>query len=252
MYRTAILRTATKPGSNVPPQSTTTTMMPWNGWFSSWLKTQLGPQRFEKVKDIFLFSKDDIHDLHGMPNPSTKVPIGDGKTAQFRYPSPGSQDPVRLPELEKGTDPYNIAYYPRDTRRAPTPIIAAVRDDYEAKPGETVLPGDLKEIEGAIAASKEEDQQSSPGNKGTFATGKSDFDPTGLRAAMSTNHAAVEESLKQYLPNGGMPAHLPTYEWEDREAEIIEWHESRGLPVPPGGRPAFLNVKRERRVAQWS
>lgn len=105
-------------------------------------------------------------------------------------------------------DPYNIAYYPRDTRRAPTPIIAAVRDDYEAKPGETVLPGDLKEIEGAIAASKEEDQQSSPGNKGTFATGKSDFDPTGLRAAMSTNHAAVEESLKQYLPNGGMPAHV--------------------------------------------
>merc|ERR1712071_62851 len=37
---------------------------------------------------------------------------------------------------------------------------------------------------------------SSPGNKGVFATGKSDYDPTGLRAAMSTNHAATHAELE--------------------------------------------------------
>ena len=272
MYRTAIRRAASsKPPSQTGPVSTTETMMPWNGWFSNFLKAKLGSERYEQLTDYLFFTKDDIHDLHGIPNPSTKVDIGDGQKAMFRYPSPGSQDPVRLPEGEEGYDPYNIAYYPRDFRSVKQPVITAVRSDYEPKPFEKVVP--LKNAEEGISEALAEIPESSPGNKGTFATGKSDFDPSGLRAAMSTNHEAVQKNLDKLMPTGS-PAHvsrrfcldfqfclllntisyikLPTYEWESREDEIIEWYESRGLPVPMGARMDLLNVDRKKRVAQWT
>lgn len=221
--------------------------MPWNGWFSSFLKAKLGSERFEQIKGVLLFSKDDVHDLHGIPNPSTKIDIGNGEKVMFRYPSPGSQDPVRMPDMEEGGDPYNIAYYPRDTRRTPNAVVTGVRDDYVPKMGETLL--SAEEMEKGVAALKVV-EESSPGNKGMFATGKSEFDPSGLRAAMQTSHAAVEANMKKLMPTGS-PGHLPTYEWEKRESEIIEWYESRGLPVPLGGRMELLDVPTVRRVAQW-
>ena len=47
----------------------------------------------------------------------------------------------------------------------------------------------------------EEGPLSSPGNKGRFATGPSDFDPSGLRASMSTSNEAVAKSLAENAPD---------------------------------------------------
>lgn len=92
----------------------------------------------------------------------------------------------------------------------------------------------------------EEGPESSPGNKGRFATGPSDFDPSGLRATMSVTWDKLEESLDEHMPD-----HLPTPEWFGREEEIIRWHEERDLPVPVGGYYQALKVPYEKRVAMW-
>jgi len=86
---------------------------------------------------------------------------------------------------------------------------------------------------------------SSPGNKGMFATGKTDYDPAGLRASMSANHAALKKSL-----DDNMPDHLPTADWESRADEIVAWHLERDLPVPIGG-TGWGTIATEGRVARW-
>ena len=217
MYRTAILRAAIKSkpstpapaptSTNVTPISTKKTMMPWEGWLSSFVKAKLGSERYERMTDLLKFTKDDVHDLHGIPNPSTKIDIGNGEKIMFRHPSPGSQTPVRMPDMEEGGDPYNIAYYPRDTRRTDSAVVTAVRDDYVPKFGETML--SKEDIEKGVAALKV-DEESSPGNKGMFATGKSEFDPSGLRAAMQTSHEAVEANMNKLMPTG-TPGHVSSF-----------------------------------------
>lgn len=81
----------------------------------------MGADRYEKLRSAVVFRPDDIHNLEQIPKPNTKVPITeDGKTAMFRYPSPGSQEGGRQPEEDVGSlyeDPYKVAYYPRDTAR---------------------------------------------------------------------------------------------------------------------------------------
>ena len=212
MYRNAILRAAANNKAPAPatskvaaPTSTTETMMPWDGWFSSFVKAKLGSERYEQLKDFILFKNDDIHDLHGIPNPSTKVDIGGGEKVQFRYPSPGSQTPVKMPDMEEGGDPFNINYYSRDTRRTEVPVLTAVRDDYVPKSGETLVNAD--DMKNGVLDSLKVVEESSPGNKGNFATGKSNFDPSGLRAAMSTSHEAVEANMKKLMPTGS-PGHV--------------------------------------------
>ena len=81
--------------------------------------------------------------------------------------------------------------------------------------------------------------------KGMFATGKSDFDPKGLRATMSASHEALNESL-----DANMPDHLPYPDWWTKQDEIVAWYEERGLPVPIGGTGWGL-VPREGRIARW-
>lgn len=235
---------------NVKPAttSTTETMMPWEGWFSSFLKDKLGDEKYDKyVRRVFQFRPDDIHNLNQIPNPSTKVPLTeDGKvTAQFRYPSPGSQDPVRIPSEEPGSrydDPYVTSHFTRDTaRRELDP--AFPHPELERMKLELLPQDDPRVIE--AKEKLDEGPGSSPGNKGMFATGKSDFDPEGLRATMSANHEALNAAL-----DAEMPDHLPTPTWVAKQDEIIAWHEERDLPVPFGGNEHMI-VPREGRIARW-
>lgn len=226
--------------------SNTESLTPWEGWFSSFLRSRLGEKYYGPIRDFWLFRPDDQHNLEQMYRPTTKVRITDaGDEASFRHPSPGSQDPVRLPDADVGhyrEDPYNVAHYPTDTSRRgrdpanPNPDTEAARV--------ALLDADDPRVEEARQR-LEAGPGSSPGNKGTFATGKSDYDSTGLRATMSANHEAMNAELDKLEPD-----HLPTYSWLKNEDEIIAWHEERDLPLPMGAYE-HTHIPTEGRVARW-
>lgn len=205
----------------------------------------MGASNFEKLRRTVVFAPDDIHNLEQIPKPNTKVPLTeDGKlTHMFRYPSPGSQSgKIRQPTVDDGEDPYNVTYHARDTRR---------RYDDPAYPDEhleeiklALMPPDDEAVKEAMAK-LEAGPTSSPGNSGRFATGPSDFDPSGLRATMSTNHAAVQKSLDAHMPN-----HLPEPDWIDKQDEIVAWHQENNLPMPLGG-TGWGTIPREGRIARW-
>lgn len=190
---------------------------------------------------------DDIHNLEQQPYPNTKVPITeDGSvTASFRHPSPGSQPKVRIPDEDAGTtheDPFVNTYYTRDTMHRysdpafPNPEVEAMKL--------ALLPEDDPMVKERLEKF-EEGPSSSPGNKGMFATGKSDFDPSGLRATMSANHDSLEKSL-----DANMPDHLPLPTWWKEQEEEVAWYEEQNLPVPIG-KFEFGTVAREGRIARW-
>jgi len=227
-------------------------MMPWNGWFSSFLKDKLGPEKYEKLRRVVLYKPDDIHSFEQMPRPNTKLGISEkdrNLTHQFRYPSPGSQPPVEQPTTDAsfgnaGDDPYNVSYYKRDTGRR-----------YTSEPGDglhrdlekirlELLPQDDPRVKEAVEEF-DKGPGSSPGNKGQFALAKSNYDPTGLRATMSTNWAATQESL-----DSNMPDHLPTPVWMSKQEEIVSWYEERDLPVAIGG-TGFGLIGTKGRIAKW-
>ena len=107
-----------------------------------------------------------------------------------------------------------------------------------------MLPQDDPRVQAAREV-LEEGPKSSPGNKGMFATGKSDFDPKGLRATMSASHEALNESL-----DANMPDHLPYPDWWKEQEEVVDWHKERGLPIPIG-KTGYGTVPREGRIARW-
>lgn len=107
-----------------------------------------------------------------------------------------------------------------------------------------LLPQDDEKVQEALAQ-YEAGPKSSPGNKGMFATGKSDFDSTGLRATMSTNNEATNKSLDSFMPN-----HLPVPDWWDKQEELAAWYAENDLPVPLGN-TGYGTVPREGRIARW-
>lgn len=235
--------------SSIAPSATssTETSMPWNGWFSSFLANSMGASKYEKLRKLTLFRPDDIHNLEQIPNPSTKVPLTEdgSQTAMFRYPSPGSQSNGRQPVADVGSveeDPYNIAYYPRDTRRRYQDPAFPNQEQEEIKLA--LLPQDDEAVKEA-QEKLEGGPMSSPGNKGRFATGPSDFDPSGLRASMSTSHEAVQKSLDDNMPN-----HLPMPDWWNKQEEIVAWYKENDLPMPLGG-TGWGTIPREGRIARW-
>jgi hypothetical protein len=238
---------AEAPSIEPAKESTKVSLMPWKGWFANFLKDRLGEERYQAMRKLIFYRPDDIHDMHGVPNPSTKVPLSEKDPSlyrQFRNPSPGSeQGTIRIPMADEGTpgdDPYNVTYYTRDTSR---------RYVDRAYPHQEIQKIKLELMDPnnpEVQEMREQLQpQSSPGNKGRFATGPTDFDPTGLRATMSANHAALEESL-----DANMPDHLPYPEWYKRQEEVVAWYKERDLPVPMGA-TGFGTVPYERRVAKW-
>mmetsp|Transcript_19716 Transcript_19716/g.24865 ORF Transcript_19716/g.24865 Transcript_19716/m.24865 type:complete len:265 (-) Transcript_19716:132-926(-) len=235
--------------SSIAPSAkgTEETTMPWNSWLSSFVAKSVGSSNYEKLRSVFLFRPDDVHGLEQIPRPNTKVAITEdgSKTAMFRYPSPGSQEGGKQPSEDVGTmyeDPYKVAYYPRDTRRMhedpafPNPELEEIKL--------ALLPEDDEAVKEA-KAKFEEGPQSSPGNKGRFATGPSDFDPSGLRASMSTNNEAVAQSLAE-----NMPDHLPMPDWWNKQEELAAWYKENNLPTPLGA-IGYGTVPREGRIARW-
>lgn len=240
---------ASKPTATAAPDDET--MMPWNGWVSSFVKDKLGDEKFDKLRSYLLYRPDSYTDFEQMPRPNHKLGISEQNpelTHKFRHPSPGSQPPVRMPETDAsmgnaGEDPYDVSYYKRDTGRRYTSEPGALHRDLE-EIKLALLPQDDPRVKEAMEEF-EKGPGSSPGNKGKFALAKTDYDPSGLRASMSTNFKATQESL-----DANMPDHLPTPVWMDKQEEIVAWYESRGLPVPIGD-TGFGETKPHRRIAMW-
>jgi len=227
-------------------ESNKTTMMPWQGWFQRWAQEKLGEERYKRFRNTFFFMPDDIYDLQQSPMPDKKIPISQTDpsiTHQYRHPSPGSQEPPRIPEFEADEDPYDTGYFKRDTRRR---FLNSEQGDplIEKTKLELMDPNDpaVQEEKEKLEAGPE----SSPGNKGVFATGPTDFDPSGLRATMSVTWDKLNESLDSHMPD-----HLPQPIWMGREQEIIQWYKDRDLPVPVGEYYKPLSTPRSRRVATW-
>lgn len=223
-------------------KSSEETMMPWKGWVGRMIKERFGEERYQAMRQLVFYRPDDIHDMHQIPNPSTKVPLNEdgSETRQFRYPSPGSEPPVRIPKIEPGKDPYNISYYTRDTGRRG---LDRANPDPELQSMKLALMDpdspEVQEMKDAL------EPKSSPGNQGRFATGPTDYDSTGLRAAMSANHDSLEASL-----DANMPDHLPYPEWYDKQEEIVAFYEEKGLPVPFGA-TGWGETPKSARVAKW-
>jgi hypothetical protein len=188
-----------------------------------------------------------VYDLQQSPKPAQKVQVGNDPsvTHMYRTPSPGSQGPVNVPRMELDEDPYDIGYFKRDTRRR---YLSKELGDPELEKLKIELLADQLPPEVTQEALKtiEQGPQSSPGNKGIFATGPTNFDPTGLRATMSVTWGAYQKSLDTHMPD-----HLPRPVWHDKQEEVVEWHTSRNLPVPLGAYYHPLTTPVERRVAFW-
>mmetsp|Transcript_11177 Transcript_11177/g.24190 ORF Transcript_11177/g.24190 Transcript_11177/m.24190 type:complete len:274 (+) Transcript_11177:72-893(+) len=237
-----------KPTASAAPEET---MMPWNGWFSSFLKDKLGDEKYEKLRQIVLYKPDDYTNFEQMPRPNTELGLSDEDPTlkhKFRHPSPGSQPPVRMPETDasfgnSGEDPYDVSYYKRDTGRRYTSEPGAIQRDLERIKLE-LLPQDDPRVKEAMEEF-EKGPGSSPGNKGRFALAQTHYDPKGLRASMSTSFEATQESL-----DSNMPDHLPTPVWMDKQEEIVAWYEERDLPVAIGG-TGFGQIGVRGRVARW-
>ena len=196
---------AAKPSATSAPE---TTMMPWDGWFSSFLKDKLGDDKYDRLRRLVLYRPDDYTNFEQQPRPNTKLGISERDptlTHQFRHPSPGSQPPVEQPVVDPtfgnaADDPYDSTYYKRDTGRRDTSDPAAMNREVErVRLG--LLPQDDPRVKEALEEF-DAGPGSSPGNKGVFATGPSDFDKTGgLRASMSTNFETTEASLDANMPD---------------------------------------------------
>jgi len=230
---------------NVIPnkESLTTSQMPWKGWVDRFLKDKLSEDQYNGMKNFVYFMPEGKYDvMEQMPSPSVKLPISqDGQEAGFREVSPGSQGFVDIPKDDLDADPYDTAYFKRDTRRRhidpenPRPEIEelklAMQDPNDPE---------VQEAKKKLAAGP----GSSPGNGGNFPTGPSDFDPTGLRAVMSVTQASIDAELDKHMPD-----HLPEPTWTKNEEEIIQWYKDNDLPVPIGGNWNFIS--KHRRVARW-
>jgi len=232
-------------------ESTKTTMMPWKGWISRWLKEKMGDERYMKMRKTVFFIEDDLFDLVQQPYPANKdVPISSTDktiTAQFRTPSPGSQGPVRIPRLDEDEDPFDSGHFKRDTRRQ-YQHSEMNNLDPEANRIQLELMDPLgkdEEIQAELAK-VEEGPKSSPGNKGRFATGPSDFDPSQLRATMSVNWEAVQKELEKHQPD-----HLSVPIWMTAEEDYTEWYKERDLPIPVGAYYEPLSTPTHQRVARW-
>eukprot|EP00980_Cylindrotheca_fusiformis_P000362 scaffold91_cov127-Cylindrotheca_fusiformis.AAC.22 len=224
-------------------ESTKVTMMPWAGWVNRFLKDKLSDKQYATVRNTFYFLPDGRYDLlEQMPTPATKIPFSqDGKEASFREMSPGSQGAVDVPLHDLDDDPYDSGYFKRDTRRRyvdpefPHPDIEQIKLEMQ-DPSDP----EVQEAKKKLAAGP----PSSPGNGGKFATGPSDFDPSGLRAVMSITNAEIQKELDKHMPD-----HLPEPTWTKDEESLIQWYKDRDLPVPIGGNWNFIS--KHRRVARW-
>jgi hypothetical protein len=232
-------------------ESTKTSMMPWKGWIARFLQEQLGEERYKKMRETVFFIHDDPNDLVQSPYPANRdfsiSKTDPTVTAQFRYPSPGSQPAVRVPRIEADEDPFDAGHFKRDTRRRYQFSELNYTDPTVAKMQLELMDPDGKDEEVQEELKKlTAGPESSPGNKGRFATGPTDFDKTGLRATMSVNWAATNAELDKHMPD-----HLPTPIWMLSDEDFTKWYQERDLPVPVGAYYEPLTTPTHLRVARW-
>jgi len=221
----------------------TESFMPWRGWIERLLRDKMSPERFDTAKGMLYFWPEDPDNLHQVPYPNSRTVVSkDGKeSAAWREISPGSQPFVEIPLDDLEADPYDSGYYKRDTRRRYIDPEFPHSDVEELKlEMQDQNDPEVQEAKKQLALGP----ASSPGNKGNFATGPSDFDPTGLRAVMAVNNPELFKSLDSHMPD-----HLPTPTWQENEEELYKWYKDRDLPVPIGG--TFNGVSLKRRIAMW-
>lgn len=180
-------------------EPSTATMMPWKGWVDRFLKDKMSADQYQTWRNTFYFWPEDPYNLMQMPPGSYKVPVSaDGKEFGYREVSPGSQPGVSVPLHNLDDDPYDSGYFKKDTRRRyvdpefPHPEIEQLKLDMQD-------PNDPE-----VQAAKEKlaaGPKSSPGNGLRFATGPSNFDPTGLRAVMAVTNAQIQKELDKHMPD---------------------------------------------------
>ncbi|MGK3738913.1 MAG: hypothetical protein ACI90V_005760 [Bacillariaceae sp.] len=175
-------------------------LMPWRGWVERLLRDKMSPEKFDAAKGYFYFWPEDPNNLHQVPYPDTRTTVSkDGKeSVSYREISPGSQPFVDIPLDDLDADPYDTGYFKRDTRRRyvdpefPHPDVEQLKLDMQ-DPNDPEVQEAKKQL--AIGPA------SSPGNNSQFATGPSDFDPTGLRAVMAVNNPELFKSLDKHMPD---------------------------------------------------
>jgi hypothetical protein len=185
---------------NPATEASKTTMMPWKGWVERLMKDKMDPKTYKGVKDFFYFWPEDVNNLHQVPYPSTRIVVSkDGKeTAAYREVSPGSQPAVDVPRDDLDADPYDSGYFKRDTRRRYVDP-EFPHADVEMLKLEMQDPNDpeVQEAKKKLASGP----PSSPGNKNVFATGPSNYDPSGLRSVMAVNNEALYAELDKHMPD---------------------------------------------------
>lgn len=230
-----------------PPKETSQEqLLPWRGWMARLMKEKMNPNTFNTLKDFFYFWPQDPNNLNQLPYPNDQHVVSkDGKTSvTIREVSPGSQPFVDIPKHDLSDDPYDSGYFKKDTRRRyvdpefPNPEVEQIKlDMLDANDPEVI------EAKKRLAAGPD----SSPGNGGIFANGKSETQMGGLRAVMSVTNEDLFNELDKHMPD-----HLPTPTWaanEEECKELVQWYKDRGLPVPIGG--TFNGVSLKRRIAKW-
>jgi hypothetical protein len=197
-------------------------------WVSDALKQGLGPEKYEKLRDVFLWKKDELNNMEGISTSARTEMPGVPNYHGYRYPAPGSQRVANVPTEELGSDPYDINYYGKDrTRMKRTDISIMSKGNADALGLEIIGTNDDEESMDKALAPPE--TMGSPGNKGRFATGVSTFDPSELRTAMQTNHAAMNASLAKHAPT-----QLPNPEWYSYQDEIVAMWDRTGQTPKPG------------------
>lgn len=180
-------------------ESSKTTMMPWKGWINRFMKDKLDDDKYNLIKNTLHFWPEDPHNLNQMPPPDAKTKFSnDGQEAGFREVSPGEHDAVDVPLHDLDDDPYDSGYFKRDTRRRYIDPEFSHFDVEKLKLDiQDANDPEVQEAKAKLAGGP----TSAPGNKNRFATGPSDYDPSGLRSVMAVTHAAMQEELDKHMPD---------------------------------------------------
>ena len=162
---------------------------------------------------------------------ANKKAAGSPEGGAYRYPAPGSRPQGNVPTQSTDDLLYDIKYYTRDSRRHPKPAFVITGPKTE-KP--------------MLANSAPLPLLGSPGNNNDDVL---KYDSTGLRSAMSANHAAHQIALTKVRPT-----HLPEPRWVASQAAILADLKSKGLPPVPGAPTAWkfpFDVKRDHPANRW-
>ena len=164
------------------------------------MKERMSPNTYNALKDFFYFWPEDPNNLNQVPYANDEHVVSkDGKTSvTIREVSPGSQPFVDIPKHDLDDDPYDSGYFKKDTRRRyvdpefPNPEVEQIKlEMLDANDPEVI------EAKKRLAAGP----NSSPGNGGIFANGKSETQMGGLRAVMSVTNEDLFKELDKHMPD---------------------------------------------------